>query len=86
MEHSVLNGISWSNPSLKFHGSIRKKKEEVERLYEPEVIGDSKKRVSSRNSRIDVHINSQRLWQHAQGIHRFTSVGVPVLRGESGHS
>lgn len=32
------------------------------------------------------HTNSQRLWQHTQGLHRFEPEGVPVLRGGSGHN
>lgn len=38
--------------------------------------------VSSRHTRADTHMNSQRLWQHAQDVHKFKSDRVSVLRGE----
>lgn len=37
---------------------------EAEKLYEPEVMGDSKLRVSSRHNRIGAHLNSQEQWQY----------------------
>ena len=40
----------------------------------------------SRHNRTDTLMNTQRLWQHAQGLHRFKADGDPVLRGESGHA
>ena len=46
---------------------------------------DTKQAVSSRLNRTDAHVNSQRLWQDARGLHRFKPDGVPVLRGKSGH-
>ena len=45
-------------------------------------MDDSKETVSSRHDRPDAHINSQSLWQHAQGLHRSKSDGVPVLKSE----
>lgn len=39
-------------------------KEEVKRLEEPEVVDDSKKKVSSRY-KSNTHRSSQRLWQQA---------------------
>jgi hypothetical protein len=41
---------------------------------------DFKEAVSSRHNRTDAHMNSQRLWQCAQGLHRSKSEGVPALR------
>lgn len=31
----------------------------------------------------NVHMNSQRMKQHTQGLHRSLTDGVPVLRGEN---
>ena len=45
-------------------------------------MDDTKETVSSRHSRTDAHMNSQRLWKHAQGSHRFKPERVPVLREE----
>ena len=38
-------------------------------------IKDAKEMVSSRH-KIDAHMNSQRLWQHAQGLHGSKEDGV----------
>jgi hypothetical protein len=46
---------------------------------EPEVIDDTKKTVSTRNSRTDVHMN-YRLWQQAQSMHRFMPDRIPAMR------
>ena len=55
---------------------------EAERSSEPEVMGDTKETVSSRHNRTDEHMRSQRLWQHAYGLHRFK----PGLRMGSRHT
>lgn len=39
--------------------------------------------VSSRHTRAEAQMNSQRLWQHAQDVHKFKSDRVSVLRGET---
>jgi len=44
-----------------------------------------KETMSSRHNRMVTHVNSQRLWQRAQGPYRFKPDGVPVLREGSGH-
>jgi len=38
---------------------------------------DIKEARSYGHSRADVHMNSQRPWQHAQGLHRFMFDGDP---------
>lgn len=38
--------------------------------------------LSSGHNRIDAHRNSQGQGQHAQGLRRFKSDGVPVLKEE----
>jgi hypothetical protein len=43
---------------------------------------DSNEIVSSRYNRSETLKNSQRLWQHIQGLHRFKLDGVPALKGE----
>ena len=60
LEHSALNGMSSSNPSTE--GSvIWKRRQEAERLEEPEVVDDSEETMSSGHSRADLHMSSQRL-------------------------
>lgn len=56
------------------HGKIAGAREE----------GDSKETVPSRHNGTDTRMNLQKLWQHAQGRHRFKLDCVPVLRGGSG--
>lgn len=41
-------------------------------------MDESKEIMSSRYNRIDAHINSQRLWQHTQGLHRFKAWGFQL--------
>lgn len=36
----------------------------------------------SRHNRNDVHMNSEKLWQQAQGLHSSKTDDVSVLRGE----
>lgn len=45
----------------------------------------SKKMVYSRYNRTDEHMSSQRLWQHAHGLHKFNPDRVPAQRGRSGN-
>ena len=70
MEHSVLNGMSPSNPSLRAQGTIWKKRQKA--YIKAKKLEDTKKTVSSRY-KTDPCMNSQRLWQHAQGLHRLKS-------------
>lgn len=42
-----------------------------------------KETVFSRHNR--PHVSSQRLWQCAQGLHRFKPYGVPVSKKDQGH-
>lgn len=49
-------------------------KEEMERLYEPEGLGDAKE---ARSSRI---LKPMRLWQLSQNLHRLQPDEVPVER------
>lgn len=44
----------------------------------------SKESMSSRQNTIDAHINSQRMWQFIQGLHRFKTDRIPAQ--ESGGS
>lgn len=37
--------------------------------------------MMSRHDRTDTHMISERLWQHAQGLHRFHPDGALVLKG-----
>lgn len=55
---------------------------EEEKLQETEGMDDPTAIMFSQYiSRTDAHMNSQRLWQHVQGLHRFKPVGVPALTG-----
>lgn len=54
------------NPLLFLKAQRFMGKEEAERLYEPEMMDDSKEIVPSRYNRSNAHMNSQILWQHAQ--------------------
>lgn len=56
--------------------------EEAKRLKEQERVDDTKVTVSTRHNRTDTHINSQRLWQHVQGQHRFKPDGSQMGEGE----
>jgi hypothetical protein len=44
-----------------------------------------KETVSSRLNRTETHMSSQRLWQHAQDLHRFKPDEIPELRRGSRH-
>ena len=43
-------------------------------------MNDFKETMSSRHNRMETHVNSQRLWQRAQGPYRFKPDEVPGLR------
>jgi len=43
---------------------------------------ETKETVSSRHNRVNTHMNSHRLRQHAQGLHRFKPDGPSAMRGE----
>lgn len=43
-------------------------------------MNDFNKTVSSRQNRADILINVQRLWQHAQDLHRFNSDKIQALK------
>ena len=45
----------------------------------------TKETVSSRTNKTDAHMNMQRLWQHAQGQHRFKPGKIPELREGARH-
>lgn len=59
--------------------------EEAEKLQEPEMVVDAQKITSSRPNRTAIHGSSWRLWQHTQGLHRFESDKILVLRRRGGH-
>jgi hypothetical protein len=50
-----------------------------------DMSGDFKETVSASYNRTGAHMNSQRLWQHAQDLHRVKPDRVPEQRGGSGH-
>lgn len=53
--------------------------------YESDVRNETREMASSRHRKRAVHMNSQKLWQHVQGLHRFKSDRFPGLGGRSGH-
>ena len=72
--------MSPSNPCSQ--GSRNSAKEEKERFQESEGMEDTKATRPSRYNRADTHMNSQKLWQHEQGLHGSKPDGASVLRGE----
>lgn len=46
------------------------------------IMKDIKEEVSSRRNGTDIHMNSQRLWQHGQGMHRSKIDGLLAWTGE----
>lgn len=52
--------------------------EEVERVKEQAARVASRKQCLA--ARTDTHINPEKLWWHAQGLHEFKSEGIPALR------
>lgn len=48
------------------------------------MVDDYKETMSFRHNRTDSFINSQRLWQHTQHLHRFKPDGIPARRLGSG--
>ena len=54
--------------------------EEVERVQEPKGMEDMKEQRPSEHSKTEVHVNSQRLWQHAQGLQRSVPEGSLELK------
>jgi hypothetical protein len=45
-------------------------------------MGDIKETRPSRHNRADAPTNSQRLWQHTQGLHKPKTDGVPSEMGK----
>ena len=43
------------------------------------------RKLSFRPNRTDAHMNSQRLWHHADSVYRSKPDGLLALRGRSGH-
>lgn len=58
---------------------------DIESLLKPELVDDSKETVSSRQNRANTCMNSQKLWHHAQHMHKFQWDKVPELRRGRGH-
>lgn len=50
--------------------------------FGPKRIEYTKETTASRHNSTDALVNSQRLWQHSQGLHRSKTQGVLVLREE----
>lgn len=75
--NTVLNGMSTSSLSLQGSGNCV----EEERLSEPVGTEDTKETVCSSHNRTD----AQRLWQHAEGLHKSQPDGALALRWGCGH-
>lgn len=71
--------MSSSHPSPQVQGA-----KEVERVQDPKGMDETKLTVFSRHNRTDADMNSQSLWQHSPGMHRFKQAGVPVLKADLG--
>lgn len=83
LENSGLKGMPLSDPSS--HSSGVYVEEKVEKIHEPEVVDDSKRAASSRPNGTNVHMNSQRRWQHAQTPFSFKSDKIQTWRRGSRH-
>ena len=66
-------------PPLQAQGILRKRSGKIVRSSGDE---NTKEFVPSRHKRTDAHMNSQRLREHTQGLHRSKPDGVLVLIGE----
>lgn len=64
-----------SDPKLRDHC-----RRGVRKVIRPEAVNDFKKRMSSRHSRTDWLMNSQRLWWHAQDLCCLKPNQIPVRR------
>ena len=82
LEHSVLNGVSPSNPFPQVSGNIEE--EEVERFEAPEGMEDTKETWHSTN-KTDTHMNSQILLQHAKVCPSPTRQGPSSERVDRSH-
>ena len=71
LECSVLDVMSSLKPFLPHKAQGRRRGDR--KYQEPKIMDDSMETVSYRHDRTDAHMNSQRLWQHAQGLHSFKS-------------
>lgn len=63
-------------------GSANPVEEEVETVYEPISMEDTEEARPSGHKRTYVPVNSQRLRQHAQDLHRSKPDGLSAPRGE----
>jgi hypothetical protein len=70
--------MSSSNPVP--HCSTIYTEEEVKRLEEPELMPDSKQKISFTD---DAYMNAQRLWQPKKDLQRINPTGVTAGRGRS---
>lgn len=52
-------------------------------MLEPEFVGDSKKKVSSRHKRDDANLKSRRLGKLIQDLHKFNRDMIPAERREA---
>lgn len=48
---------------------------EAERVQETEGMEDTQETRHSEHNRMEVHMNSRRLYQHAQGLHKSNQMG-----------
>lgn len=83
LEKSALKGMPLSDPSS--HSSGVYVEEKVKKMHEPEVVDDTKRAASSRPNGTNVHMNSQRRWQHAQTPFSFKSDKIQTWRRGSRH-
>ena len=83
MEHSVLNWISIKSLPSVFKEPSSREGRKIEILKRRE---HTKKTKPSKESRTQIHMNSQRLWQHAQSLHRTKTEEVPALKDEGNTS
>lgn len=56
-----------------------------ERLKEPKVVDNSKEKAFSRYNETDLHMNSQRVWQHMQELDKFRANKISAVEKGSGH-
>lgn len=76
VENTILQRVQSSMVHIMFlHQKLRKLHRGVEQkgCYEPEVVGNAKETEFSRYRRADAHMNSKKLWQHAEDLHKHQS-------------
>lgn len=77
---SLLRGLSPSNPTSGAQDTLENRRQKDGKNQRRWRI--PRTRSPSKHNRIDTHMNSQRQWQHAQGLHKFGTDRVSDMKKE----